>query len=54
LTESTEEYREPITRKLEELGVSTSPDQVEELGSAYRALLAWIQIADELANDEAL
>jgi hypothetical protein len=50
--ESTEESEEPITSRLEKLGVSTAPDQVEELVAAYPALLAWIRIAQELADDE--
>jgi len=50
--ESTEESEEPISSRLEKLGVSTAPDQVEELVSAYPALLAWIRIAQELADDE--
>jgi hypothetical protein len=52
--ESTEQSDEPLTSRLEKLGVSTPPDQVEELASAYPALLAWIRIAHELADDESL
>lgn len=41
-----------MVTKLEELGVTTAPDQVAELCVAYPALLAWIRIAEELAGEE--
>ena len=49
--ESTEESEEPITSRLEKLGVNTAPDQLEELYAAYPALLAWIRITQELAAE---
>ncbi len=41
-----------IVRRLEELGVATAPDEVEELATTYDALLAWTRIAEELGKDE--
>jgi hypothetical protein len=49
--DSTRENEAMLTSRLEELGVSTAPDQVEELESAYPALLAWMRIAEELADE---
>lgn len=43
---------ESIARRLEELGVATPADEVEELAAAYPALVAWMRIAEELARDE--
>lgn len=48
---SGQENDEALARRLEELGVSTSPDAVRELADAYPALLAWMRIAQELAGD---
>jgi hypothetical protein len=48
---STQEDNEALTRRLEELGVSIAPDQVQELADAYPALLAWMRIAQELAGE---
>jgi hypothetical protein len=48
---STQEDNEALTRRLEELGVSIAPDQVQELADAYPALLAWMRIARELAGE---
>ena len=47
-----DEHQESITRRLEELGVATPPDEVEEIATAYDALLAWMRIAEELSADE--
>ncbi len=47
-----DEHQESITRRLEELGVATPPDEVEEIATAYDALLAWMRIAEELGADE--
>ena len=41
-----------IGRRLEELGVRTSREELLELASAYPALVAWIRMAEELARDE--
>jgi hypothetical protein len=46
------EPEDAIRRRLEELGVRTSPEELAELASAYPALLAWIRMAEELARDE--
>ncbi|HET7466453.1 MAG TPA: hypothetical protein VFL29_07285 [Candidatus Dormibacteraeota bacterium] len=43
---------ELIARRLEELGVQTSAEEVEELAAAYPALVAWMRMAEELARDE--
>ena len=45
------EPEESIARRLRELGVATSPDEIEELRSAYGALLAWLRIAEELGGE---
>ena len=52
MTGSGDENQESIARRLEELGVATAPDEVEELATAYEALLAWMRIAEELGSDE--
>ena len=49
---SGDEHQESIARRLGELGVATAPDEVEELGTAYGALVAWMRIAEELGADE--
>ena len=49
---SGDEGQGQIARRLEELGVATAPDEVEELATAYDALLAWTRIAEELGEDE--
>jgi hypothetical protein len=49
--DSTQENGEVLAGRLEELGVSIAPDQVEELAAAYPALLAWMRIAEELADE---
>ena len=49
--DSTRENDRDLTSRLEELGVSIAPDQVQELADAYPALLAWIRIAHELAGE---
>ena len=41
-----------IGRQLEELDVRTSPEELQELASAYPALVAWMRMAEELARDE--
>jgi hypothetical protein len=46
-----EQDGEVLTGRLEELGVSIAPDQVEELVAAYPALLAWMRIAEDLADE---
>ena len=43
---------ESIARRLEELGVVTPADEVEELAAAYPALVAWMRMAEELARDD--
>ena len=52
MTGSGDENQESIARRLEELGVATAPDEVEEIATAYHALLAWMRIAEELGADE--
>ena len=42
---------ETIRLRLEELGVATSPEELQELASAYPALVAWMRMAEELARD---
>jgi hypothetical protein len=49
--DSTPENEGALTRRLDELGVSIAPDQLEELANAYPALLAWMRIARELADE---
>jgi hypothetical protein len=49
--DSTREDERALTTKLAELGVSVPQDQVEELAAAYPALLAWMRIARELADE---
>jgi hypothetical protein len=49
--DSTREHEAALTRRLEELGVSIGQDQMDELSAAYPALLAWIRIARELADE---
>jgi hypothetical protein len=44
---------ELIARRLDELGVAITPDEVDELLSAYDALQAWLRIAEELGGDRA-
>ena len=46
------DVEEEIRRRLEELGVRTSPEELRELASAYPALVAWMRMAEELARDE--
>ena len=40
-----------IARRLEEMGIATTPDEISELRSAYDALQAWLGIAEELGGD---
>lgn len=46
------EHEDEIGRRLEELGVRTSDEELRELASAFPALVAWIRMAEELARDE--
>ena len=41
-----------LAARLEELGVTSTDDQVLELASAYPALMAWMRIAEALAERE--
>lgn len=43
---------ETIHRRLEELGVHISAEELQELASAYPALVAWMRMAEELASVE--
>ncbi len=52
MTSSREKNQESIARRLEELGVATAPDEVDEMATAYDALLAWMRIAEELGQDQ--
>jgi len=47
LTHSKETARS-IARRLGELGIATTHDEVRELTSAYPALEAWMRMAEEL------
>ena len=49
--DSTQENEATLAGRLEELGVSIATDEAEELLSAYPALLAWMRIAQELADE---
>ena len=46
------EIEEEIGRRLDDLGLRTSPEELRELASAYPALVAWMRMADELAHGE--
>jgi len=46
------DIEEEIGRRLEELGVRISPEELRELASAYPALVAWMRMAEELARDD--
>jgi hypothetical protein len=52
-TNEPDEKEQSIARRLDELGVATTSDEVEELLSAYDALQAWLRIAEELGGDRA-
>jgi hypothetical protein len=51
--DSIQESKAALAGRLEELGVSASRDQVEELAAAYPALVEWMRIAEELAGEPA-
>ena len=51
MKDSIQENGGALAARLEALGVSIAPDQVEELAAAYPALLAWMRIAEELAAE---
>jgi len=51
LTDPKEDNERTLTKRLDELGVSIDPGQIEELADAYPALLAWMRIAQELADE---
>jgi predicted phage tail protein len=46
------DVEEEIGRRLEELSVRTSAEELRELASAYPALVAWMRMAEELARNE--
>ncbi len=46
------EIEEELGRRLEELGLRTSPEELRELASAYPALVAWMRMTEELAREE--
>ena len=48
------ELEDWLRRRLEELGVDTSEDELRELATAYPALQAWIRMVEELAADDQL
>jgi hypothetical protein len=50
---SSDGKKESISRRLDELGIASTRDEVEELLSAYDALQAWLRIAEELGGDRA-
>ena len=47
-----EDVARRLAARLEELGVTSTDDQVLELASAYPALMSWMRIAEELAERE--
>ena len=47
-----EDIAETIAARLEELGVRTPEEGLQELAAAYPALTAWMRMAEELAQDE--
>jgi hypothetical protein len=49
--DSTQENEATLASRLEAVGVSIAPDEAEELLAAYPALLAWMRIAQELADE---
>jgi hypothetical protein len=51
MTGSSGEHQESIAHRLEELGIAATPDEVEEIATAYDALLAWMRTAEELGSD---
>jgi hypothetical protein len=53
VTQSNEpgEKERSIGRRLEELEIPTTQDEISELASAYDALQAWLRIAEELGGD---
>lgn len=46
------ELEELLRRRLEELGVKTSEDELRELATAYPALQAWMKMVEELAGEQ--
>ncbi len=46
------DIKESIARRLEELGVRASPDELAELAAVYPVLLVWMGMVEELARDE--
>jgi hypothetical protein len=50
VTDSAKDNERALTKRLDELGVSIDPGQVEELADAYPALVAWMRIAEDLAG----
>ena len=44
------DVEEAIARRLEELGVRTSDEEVRELASVHDALEVWMRMAEELAR----
>lgn len=46
------ELEEWLGRRLEELGVKTSEDELRELATAYPALQAWMRMVEELAGEQ--
>jgi hypothetical protein len=48
----TADIDEALARRLEDLGVRASPEEIRELASAYPALVAWMRMVEELARLE--
>jgi hypothetical protein len=46
----TADIEEALARRLEDLGVRASREEIRELGSAYPALVAWMRMVEELAR----
>lgn len=50
--EPTDDEREAIAKKLDEMCVSVTPDQLEELAIAFPALKSWMRLVEELAREK--
>jgi hypothetical protein len=49
-----EEIVASIARRLQELGVDTTQDELRELASAYPALEAWMRMAEDLDESDGI
>ncbi len=46
------ELEEWLRRRLEEMGVHTSEDELRELATTYPALQSWMRMVEELAREQ--